>query len=643
MRLRPPGLCSLALCLFLAPVLCAADSLPSWTAIGPDGGSVQALAASPARPGWILAGLGRGYGIFRSTDRGKSWAAAAGLYGQPVTGLAIDAEGGAFYAAAGRRLLKSTDGGASWAFLPLQGNDVNLVETHPRRVAVVFAGRAGALMRSGNGGTTWRRVNGPEGPLCLAFATGRRTIVYAGATNGLWKSTDNGLTWTPSGRGLPAGLPVGALAVDPEHPGVLWAGLDAGYPEGLFKSTDGGANWRLSQEGIVGADGYVPGVTELAVDRRSPSVVYAVVGTEVFRSTDAGHTWTRTAGPLPGGQVTDLETAEYGVLAATPAGVLVSTDQGRTWQLRTGGMVATVISGMAIDHREPARLYAADVQAGIFRTSSRGRPWLRLADVPLGWARPLLIDPIDPEIVYAGMLGGVARSTNGGRRWSLRGSTSCAVVAHLALDPRAPSHLFTSGFFFTGGCGTLPDACILYRSLDAGLTWECLRDGLPGRFGADLLGVDPLSSTVYVQSTFGDLWISRNDGSTWTLLHEDLAATSFAPSPLVADTLWAGQTGAVARSRDGGATWQPFTTGLPGGTAVTGLAPDPVDPATLYAATAGHGIFKSTDAGETWSPAGLWPAGVVYQGGLLVDPGDPAAVYAGTEGLGVLRLKQTGQ
>jgi hypothetical protein len=75
---------------------------------------------------------------------------------------------------------------------------------------------------------------------------------------------------------------------------------------------------------------------------------------------------------------------------------------------------------------------------------------------------------------------------------------------------------------------------------------------------------------------------------------------------------------------------------------VVALAPDPVEPATLYAATVQNGVFKSTDAGETWSLAGLWPPGVEYKGGLLVDPGDREIVYAGTNGLGVLRLNQSG-
>lgn len=244
------------------------------------------------------------------------------------------------------------------------------------------------------------------------------------------------------------------------------------------------------------------------MDPADSSIVYAVLAQqELFRSVNAGRNWARVSRP-PGVLLNDLETTGYGLLAGTSAGVFLSTDRGLTWQIRTGNLLATSITGLAIDHQDPPRLYAGDANAGIFKTTRRERPWLRLGDIaePFAWA----------------------------------------------------------------------------------------------------------------------------------------PAVSFAASPLVEGTLWAGGPGAmgkVRRSRDGGLTWQDFSTGLPS-VAIVELTPDPVDPATLYAATEGDGIFKSTDAGETWSLAGLWTPGVRFQNGLVIDPADPSIVYAGTDGLGVLRLDQ---
>lgn len=642
MSFRGVWICLLLMTLALATVPLAADDLPSWTSIGPDGGQVETLATSPALPGRVFAGLtANGYGIFRSTDRGRTWGASADQLGRNVFDLTIGADGAAIYAATDAGLLKSTDGGALWSAVEGSERTYTLVQAHPRRPGMIFAVRDGVLFRSTEGGGTRQVFDGPEGVLALAFSSGRRTLIYAAAGNGLWKSADTGQTWRRLDLGFP-GL-VQTIAADPRNPRVLYAGLVQNRRV-LLKSTDAGATWKLSQRGLPIVDGStLLSVGELAVDRTDSSIVYAVLGQqELLRSSNAGRTWAR-AGRPPGLLLNDLETTRYGLLAGTSAGVFLSTDRGLTWQIRTSGLVATSITGLAIDHQDPPRLYAGDANAGTFKTVNRGRPWLRLGDIaePFAWARPLQVDPDDPLTVYAGSTGAVAKSTNGGRRWTRHDGLSCLAVLDLLLDPRETSRLYASGQFFTSACGLRPGACTFYRSLDAGETWRCIPEA-QYRFTKPL-GIDPFTSAVYAQALGGHLLRSTDGGTTWTVLFENLSASSFATSPLVQGTLWAGGDGRVRRSRDGGLTWQDFFAGLPAESPVVELAPDPAALHTLYAATEGDGIFKSTDAGETWSLAGIWPSGIRFQNGLLLDPTDPSIVYAGTDGLGVLRLDQEGR
>jgi photosystem II stability/assembly factor-like uncharacterized protein len=650
MSFRHLSICLLLVVLPLAPSRLAAEELPAWTSIGPDGGNVQALAVSPAFPNWVLAGTQQGYGIFRSADRANSWGPATEAFGRNVLGLAIDAKGGAFYAATNLGLLKSMDGGVLWPALDTS-SAYTLVATHPRKAAIVFAVRAGVLLRSTNGGVTRNIVKGLEGVAAVAFAlVGKRTVVYAGAGNGFWRSTDDGRTWTDQSPRFPFPPHIEAIAVHPGNPQVLYIGLQDDRRV-LFKSLNGGATWRLSQRGLPTVEGTLPTVSELAVDRTNPSIVYAVAGGELFRSVNGGRDWSRPVPQLPGGFVNALEATGYGVLAGTPAGVLLSSDRGATWQSRIAGLATTSISEMAIDAQEPPRLYVSNVVSnvplGFFKTANRGRPWLRLGAPPGSpptSVGPLVIDPADPNIVhalfYAGTGGGIAKSTNGGRSWTAPLSSPCLFLRRIALDPREPAHLFATSYI-SDPFHCEVSICSFFRSLDAGETWQCLGDFLSDIYGDALLGVDPFTSAVYAQ-VFGDLRRSTDNGVTWTSpSSEHLLADSFAASPLVAGTLWAGKAGGVSRSRDGGTTWQFFSIGLPSGEKVIDLAPDPAEPATLYAATRRNGVFKSTDAGETWSLAGLWPAGVEYQGGLLIDPGKPAIVYAGTNGLSVLRLDQS--
>jgi photosystem II stability/assembly factor-like uncharacterized protein len=361
--------------------------------------------------------------------------------------------------------------------------------------------------------------------------------------------------------------------------------------------------------------------------------VYAVHDRkELFRSVDGGSTWSLLAGP-PGELRNDLEATPFGLLAGTSAGVFLSTDQGLTWQTRTRGLTAALITSLAIDNQNPPRLYAVELGAGIFKTARRDRPWLRLGD---SWPQSLLVDPVHPETVWAGTRDGVAKSTNGGRRWTFYRQHPCVEISQLLLDPREPSRLFASGDFYNVACVIyFPNSCSFFRSLDAGETWLCVE----GNRRARPVAIDPFTSAVYAW-TFGGVFRSTDGGSTWSALPWSLPPGGpLAISPLVEGTFWTGDLGQVRRSRDGGVTWQSFSAGLPQGYVIA-LVPDPADPAILYSGTQEHGVFKSTDGGETWSPAGLWPPGVQFLGNLKIDPVDPSILYAATDSLGVLRLDQ---
>ena len=93
----------------------------------------------------------------------------------------------------------------------------------------------------------------------------------------------------------------------------------------------------------------------------------------------------------------------------------------------------------------------------------------------------------------------------------------------------------------------------------------------------------------------------------------------------------------VFKSADGGASWQPADSGLPDDAFVTAIAIDPVHPTTLYAATAGRGVFASTDSGKSWHAlnAGLTALDV---SALALDA-TGRTLYAGTFRGGVVSLR----
>jgi photosystem II stability/assembly factor-like uncharacterized protein len=402
----------------------------------------------------------------------------------------------------------------------------------------------------------------------------------------------------------------------------------------VFKRTDGGATWVPSLSGLADRS-----IQDIAVDPGPSSILYAIAAGQLFRSTNGGAGWA-PAGGLSA-QLRDLETAPFGLLAATRAGVSLSTDKGLTWRARQRGLTGLHIASLAIDTQSPPRLYAGTLKAGLFKTLDRGESWRPLTplDDALVFERPLEIAPDDPQTLYTTASAVVVRSTTGGLRWEPYGGPACSVPTAFAVDPRDPATVYASGILFYNGCS--PDACRFAR-IDAPGRSVCLRGNLPDPDWAAILGVDPFTSAVYAHNA-GGIWRSDDRGATWTFLITVPNLVSFAASPLVEGTLYATQTGVVWRSRDGGRTWQQFTAGLPADGWFVGMAFDPVEPDVLYAGILKEGVFRSADGGETWSPVGTWFRRWTLRAGPVIDPADRSVLYAGTEESSVLRYDPDGE
>ena len=145
-----------------------------WVSLGPQGGTVQALAVDPASPSTIYAGCNGG--VFKSTDGGTTWA-PHGVGGANVFALALVSPN--LYAGTNQGVFKSTDGGATWSS-----------STSGQTVAKTFA---------------------------LAVNPQQPATVYAGGPGGVFKSTDGGVNWTAASSGLGA-VRISGLAVDPTAP-----------------------------------------------------------------------------------------------------------------------------------------------------------------------------------------------------------------------------------------------------------------------------------------------------------------------------------------------------------------------------------------------------------------------------------------
>lgn len=229
---------------------------------------LNALALAPSDPSTIyLANFEHAFGdsfspVARSTDGAATW----DFLGYPVMGvLAVDPRdsrtvyGGTFdfepyYTSLPNGVLKSRDGGVTWAATGLTGSGITALAVDPREPGTLYAAKGVAAGRFG-----------PQ-------------YEY----RGLMKSLDGGVVWTDAGRGLEAlyelPSPVTSILVDTDDPGVVYLGTAS---SGVFRSVDAGATWEALNEGLP-----TLGIHSLALVPGRPNTLYAGTPLGVFRIVD---------------------------------------------------------------------------------------------------------------------------------------------------------------------------------------------------------------------------------------------------------------------------------------------------------------------------------------------------------------------
>ena len=299
----------------------------------------------------------------------------------------------------------------------------------------------------------------------------------------------------------------------------------------------------------------------------------------------------------------------------------------QTWQ-RVGPLTADVCS-VAADPTLPATLYAGLRSGGLYRSADGGGHWALTSSSPSRLCN-LVAGASDPRLLVA--LAGVrqnaysstpAVSEDGGATWAVRppaGSPSFDVAA-ITMSQGSPERVYLFGRPSNG------NAQRFWRSGDRGRSWVPIDAGLPREvYGGGALAVDPRAAGRLVASLEAGIYRSVDDGATWTRI---------AASPLVAtpSLLWFDPTtgGALfalgpyydglARSVDGGTTWQPIDLG--GSEIPSSLAADPAS-GNLFLVTIDQGagrarVRRSSDGGLTWQQAAA-PA-LTWDLGLLGTPG----------------------
>ncbi len=261
----------------------------------------------------------------------------------------------------------------------------------------------------------WRDVGPFIGGRVVAVAgvPSRPNLFYMGGVDGgVWRSTDYGIKWKNITDNWPsASDSIGALAVAPSNPNVIYAGTgesdirgDMITGDGVYKSTDAGKTW--SYAGL--RDTHT--TMDLIVDPGDPNTVYAasmghvfVPGPNrgVFKTTDGGKTWRKVLFVDNNTGVVDL------TMAPSDPKVLYAA----AWQA----------------YRKPWHLESGGPGSGIYKSTDGGEHWTNITKAP-GFPPGVLgkiglaVAPSNPNVVYAAVQakdGGIFRSDNGGASWRL--------------------------------------------------------------------------------------------------------------------------------------------------------------------------------------------------------------------------------
>ncbi len=265
---------------------------------------VTTLAIDPQFPATIYAGT-MADAVYKSPDGGQHWLPHNVGLKEHVSFINQfvfhPTDHDQIYAATTVGAFYTKDGGREWEERMAGMKEVHIVVSiaiHPRDPRVLYAGTTGGVYRSDSAGMGWKKVNNgliPEQELMGGMALGVNAIVfdvvnpdivYAGTTKGLFRTATHGEQWERIGQSLPD-LFVSSILLDPTQPKTLYIG----GPGGVWKSPDSGQTWAAINSGLGSLN-----IRALAMSPRDSRLLYAGTnGSGLYRSTDAGATWT----PLP--------------------------------------------------------------------------------------------------------------------------------------------------------------------------------------------------------------------------------------------------------------------------------------------------------------------------------------------------------
>ena len=330
------------------------------------------------------------------------------------------------------------------------------------------------------------------------------TYYVAGANGAIIKTSNGGTTFRPIFDDQSSGS-IGAIAVAPSDPNIVYVGTGEGNPrnnasvgDGMYKSVDGGDHW--TKIGLEKSDK----IARLVIDSRNADIVYAcVLGREwgpseergVYRTGDGGVTWKKVL-------YLDSQTS-CSDISADPTNSNI------------------IYAGMYTYRRWAWHLESGGGNTSVWKSVNGGSTWERLSgpDILRGLPRKAMdrigvaVAPSDPGIVYVLSEtkdeGELWRSDDAGKTWRTVNRDPNInfrpfYYADIRVDPKNPNRVFT----LSGG---------LYFSEDGGRNFTTIARDVHGDHQA--MWIDPVDPRYILEGSDGGWQVSRDGGKTWDVVN----------------------------------------------------------------------------------------------------------------------------
>ena len=502
----------------------------------------------------------------------------------------------------------------------------------------LFLGNPNGIYRSNDLGINWElKNNGLDWTSVYSFLNLPDSTILVGVKGGVFRSDDEGDNWVGMSSGLPVTI-INSLNINSNE--VLFAGT---Y-EGLFISNDLGENWIEANAGL-------PEGNVRSIDVLQNGDVFIAIGGYVYVSKDNGISWSKSDSGLVNNAIFDLAISNDGKIYLATSGevyisadsaksweyidelsflgwflaiavdssgnvyagsnsesAFISEDNGETWRGNNNGLYSTVVH--SIGGNKDGYLFAGTSKS-MFRSADKGDTWLPINDSLFNIVSKQHAERFygDFQKVHEMTEYSIDNLYDNSSDKLLHGTDIRSIVSNSFGDVLAATR------------GTI------FQSKDNGETWDRLNINVG-------IGTIAVNSTdhLFAGSIGLGLYRSVNNGVSWQHLTNGLHDTLWANTLAIndsdhiflgtAENVW--RRGSIFRSTDNGTSWVEVNNGLPTNT-VTSIKVD--IEGNLFAATLGSGVFRSFNNGDLWEESNN---GLSDENIYTITSNSSGSIYIGT-------------